>query len=80
MEEVGELSSVYLKRLEKIRPEKATVAKEMDAIGDIVIFLLHLSHMRGFDIEGIIHDVWGEVQKRDWQKYPSTGLPEVPKT
>ena len=77
-EEVGELSSVYLKRLEKIRPDKATVGAEIDAIGDVMIFLLHLCELRGFDAELVLGETWREVQKRDWQKYPTTGLPEVP--
>jgi len=78
-EEVGELSSVYLKRLENIRPDTATVHNEIDAIGDIIIFLLHLCEMRGFDVESIIFSTWEEVRKRDWKKYPETGLPNIPR-
>jgi NTP pyrophosphatase (non-canonical NTP hydrolase) len=73
VEEVGELSSIYLKRLEHIRPNQSTLALEIDAIGDIMVFLLHLCYMRGFDIEAVLQDTWGEVQKRDWKKYPKAG-------
>ena len=73
-EEVGELSAVHLKRIQGIRKERTSIAAEKDAIGDIVIFLLHLCAMQGYDLETVVNETWEKVQKRDWQKNPDTGV------
>ena len=55
MEEAGELAQGLLKRDE---PEI------MDAIGDMVVVLTNLAHMRGLDIEDCIQSAYTEIKHR----------------
>lgn len=36
--------------------------------------LIHLCAIRGLDLEGVIRGTWMEVGRRDWKKFPKTGL------
>lgn len=54
-EEVGELASAVLKN-----NEDAT----KDAIGDCIVVLTLLSHMKGYDLNQILTDVWNEIKDR----------------
>lgn len=76
MEELGELAHSHLKEEQRIRVSENHVRKIKDAIGDICIFLADYCNARGFDMDDIVMDVWEEVQKRDWIKYPINGLTE----
>ncbi len=71
VEEVGELCHVRLKSEQGI--QDVNVADEKDAIGDILLFMLHYCSRRGFDMEEILLDTWSTVKKRDWKANPSTG-------
>ena len=55
MEEAGELAQSLLKNDE---PEIK------DAIGDMVVVLTNLAHMRGFDIEDCIQSAYDVISKR----------------
>jgi NTP pyrophosphatase (non-canonical NTP hydrolase) len=67
-EEVGELCHAVLKRKQAIRMDEDHIAKEKDAIGDIVIFLMDYCNRRGFNLLELINLAWDEVQARDWNK------------
>lgn len=42
----------------------------------IIAHLEHYCEFRKWDYELIVKATWAEVKKRDWIKYPETGLPE----
>lgn len=80
VEEVGELCHAVLKSKQKIRGgenQNASMEKEMDAIGDILIYLTGFCNKRGYSLHDILFHTWEGVSLRDWIKYPSTGLPTV---
>jgi NTP pyrophosphatase (non-canonical NTP hydrolase) len=69
VEEVGELSHSHLKQLQGIRGTATEHEKAgQDAVGDILIYLADYCTQRGWDLQGIIEEVWGRVGKRDWHK------------
>lgn len=72
MEELGELSHALLKQEQGIRSTEGLVAKEKDAIGDLLVYLAGYCTSRGFDLEQIIGEVWAEVKLRDWKKSPDS--------
>ena len=45
-------------------------------INQIVYYARQYCVARGWDYEQIVADTWNSVSKRDWIKYPGTGLPE----
>lgn len=65
LEELGELAHANLKRRQLGRDLRDN---EMDAVGDIVIFLMGYCNKRGFDLAGIVNDTWAEVSQRDYTK------------
>jgi NTP pyrophosphatase (non-canonical NTP hydrolase) len=76
LEELGELAHAYLKGEQGIRKNaKALCAAERDAVGDTIIYLTDFCNRRGYDLETIIRETWGEVRSRDWRAYPKTGRP-----
>lgn len=80
VEEVGELCHAILKSKQKIRGgenQKESMEKEMDAIGDILIYLTGFCNKRGYSVHDILFHTWEQVKDRDWIKYPSTGRPPV---
>ena len=76
MEELGELAHARLKGLEKIRDNGNLEMKEMDAIGDLVIFLMGYCNDRNFDLQDIVESTWENVKLRDWRKFPKNGVTE----
>ena len=72
-EELGELSHAYLKRSQNIRTDEDHDAEEVDAIGDLVIYILAYCDSRGIHLPNTIRSVWAEVSERDWNKYPKSG-------
>lgn len=79
VEELGELSHAVLKRKQGIRKgkdEDASLAEEIDAIGDLVVFLTNYCNQRGLVLQDVIYHTWQEVKKRDWQKFPKNGISE----
>ncbi len=55
VEECGELASAILKNKEK---------ETKDAIGDCMVVLTVLCHMKGYDMDEILTDVWNEIKDR----------------
>ena len=73
-EEAGELAHAVLKADECIRgTEVEHDAEAMDAIGDVVIYLMHLCHIKGWDLESILDDTADAVLKRNWVDDPTSG-------
>lgn len=74
LEELGELSHAVLKRKQKIRLNEDHEAKEKDAIGDLMIYLLDYCSRRGFSASEILRNTWENVvKKRDWVGDPVAG-------
>jgi NTP pyrophosphatase (non-canonical NTP hydrolase) len=76
VEEVGELARADLKHKQGIRgftPEKALFMKK-DAIGDIVVFLINYCNTENINFQECLTIAIEEVFKRDWIKYPETGV------
>lgn len=74
VEEVGELAHALLKMKQGIRDSE--VEDAMDAVGDIAIFLMNFCSKKGWSLEDIIEQTWGEVSNRDWQTNPKDGKVE----
>jgi NTP pyrophosphatase (non-canonical NTP hydrolase) len=64
VEEVGELCHAVLKREQGIRRDENHLENEVDAIGDICIYLMDYCNRRGFNLMEIIDETWNEVQGR----------------
>ena len=78
VEEVGELSHAILKQEQSIRGTwDKHEALAQDAVGDIIIYLIDLCNLRGWDISAILHTTWNHVKRRDWNKDPVNGGSEV---
>ena len=73
VEEVGELAHARLKMKQGIRVNEDLIYKEMDAIGDIVIFLMGYRSYRNISLFHCIMEAWQEVKERDWVKNKETG-------
>jgi len=71
---VGKLAHHHLKREQGIRGLGVEHrAKAQDAIGDVIIFLIHYCTMNEYDLQEIIEKTWQEVKKRDWVKDKEKG-------
>lgn len=78
VEEVGELSHVLLKEGQGIREgtdRLASFDKKVDAVADIMIYLLDFCSRSSIDLESALLKTWHDVKTRDWKKYPKTGRP-----
>lgn len=71
-EELGELCHAWLKREQGIRGHEHD-AEARDAIGDVIIYLLHFCTSNGWKMSDIIQETWDVVQKRDWQANRENG-------
>jgi len=78
VEEMGEISHAFLKQVQGIRKNEDLQDKEMDAIGDLVIYLCGYCDRRGYSLFECIARAWNEVKDRDWIKWPETGRPPEP--
>lgn len=80
VEEVGELSHAHLKGLQGIRhtPEEIRAMK-VDAVADIVIFLMGYCVNENIDLDAAVEDTWTRVSKRDWIADPMAENHEQPK-
>jgi len=75
-EEVGELAHVHLKHLQSIRgfaTSTETLELKMDAVGDILIFLMGYCSYEGFDMFHALELTASSVLRRDWLADPVTG-------
>ena len=57
-EEIGELASQYVSKFS--RPRRYNEKELENAIGDILIQLIKLAHLRGLDIEKVVTDIFEE--------------------
>jgi NTP pyrophosphatase (non-canonical NTP hydrolase) len=73
-EELGELTHHLLKQRQGIRGSwKYHENRAQDAVGDLLLGILHLCQDRGWDAQQILEEVWAEVQTRDWIGDPVRG-------
>lgn len=80
VEEVGELSHAVLKHKQGIRGfenEIKFAAAQVDALGDLLIYLAGYCSYKGFDMMTLFEEVAKEVMERDWIKYPGNGFPVI---
>nr|MBF0684277.1 MazG-like family protein [Pseudomonas sp.] len=42
----------------------------MDAVGDVIVCLINVAHMRGFDLEEALQAAWGEIKHRKGRMVP----------
>jgi NTP pyrophosphatase (non-canonical NTP hydrolase) len=74
IEELGELAHANLKRKQGIRgAEEIHEGEEMDAIGDLMIYLCGYCSYRGWDLEKLFGTTAQTVMKRNWNRYPFDG-------
>ena len=66
VEELGELAHSHLKMEQGIRVGENHLLKKKDAVGDIIIYLLHYCSLNKINIEEALYDTWHDVKKRDW--------------
>jgi len=67
LEELGELAHAHLKGNQGIRHTSDEIAaKKKDAIGDVIVFLIHYSILNGWELQDLLETVVAEVVKRDW--------------
>ena len=72
MEELGELAHAHLKAKQGIRGNNHE-SEARDAIGDIIIYLLHYCSTNGWKMSEIIEETWATVCQRDWKRNPEDG-------
>lgn len=73
-EEVGELCHAHLKAEQKIRGEELKhIEDKIDAIGDIIIYLLDYCEQQHINFEQAVQYTWEKVKQRDWKKNPESG-------
>lgn len=79
VEEVGELSHAVLKEQQAIRgggDRLASFDAKVDAVADILIYLLDFCSRSQIDLESSLLKVWHDVKARDWKAYPKNGRTE----
>ena len=75
VEEVGELAHAHLKQIQKIRGTyEEHRAQKADAIGDILMYLLHYATLERFDMDSLVQKVWEDINKRDWLRNRVDGV------
>lgn len=75
---MGELARALVKGRQNIRgygPEKAA-AEKMDAIGDVVIYLMGVCDLNGWDFQEVVAGAVEVVSTRDWIRFPNNGRTE----
>ena len=73
-EEVGELMHAHLKMEQQIRVNEDHKAEQIDAVGDLFIYLLDYCSRTNINAEEAIINTWQEVKKRDWTKNKNDGI------
>lgn len=68
VEELGELAHAHLKLHQNIRMDEDHGAAKIDALGDIVVYLLHYCHLADLSLEDCLEEAWREVSQRDWRE------------
>lgn len=73
MEEVGELAHAHLKAEQGIRTNQDHEAARVDAVGDILIYLLDYCNGFNIDMGECLEMTWNEVKQRNWKSNPADG-------
>ena len=74
-EEAGELAHAVLKRDQRFRgTDEEHQAAAMDAVGDVVVYLMNMCDCEGWSLAEIISDTVASVTKRDWVASPRDGV------
>ena len=77
----GQLNHAHLKAKQGIRGDlDEHEAKGKDALADMIIFALNYAAGMKWKLWPILQTVWMEVRKRDFKKYPDTGMSPQEKT
>jgi NTP pyrophosphatase (non-canonical NTP hydrolase) len=80
VEEVGELNHYLLKQKQGIRgTSEEHEAGAKDSVGDIVIYLMHVCNIRGWDMQEVVEKTHAHVLSRDWTKDKHLGVTATPK-
>lgn len=73
-EEVGELCHAHLKMEQGIRGDKKELrAKQADAVGDIIIYLLDYCSRNNLCAQTCLATAWEHVRDRNWNKNKKDG-------
>lgn len=73
---VGRLAHAHLKTEQGIRGnERELESLAQKSIEQILCYAHDYASVYGIDFYRCIDDTWRQVKRRDWQKYPDTGLP-----
>ena len=75
-EELGELAHAHLKADQGIRTDEDHEAGRVDAVGDLVIYLMNYCEVQGIQLHKCVLAAWESIKDRDWVAYPETGLPK----
>lgn len=75
-EELGELNHAFLKKEQGIRTNEDHDSAMVDAVGDILIYLLDFCNAMGYNANNILETTWGKVKQRDWVNSPTNGVKE----
>lgn len=49
--------------------------EKVSRVQHLIVGLLYLCALKGWNLETVIRDTWRAVGQRDWHNYPETGLP-----
>lgn len=75
IEELGELAHTILKDKQRVREMDTNFRERIsDAIGDLMIFTISFCNEYRLDACQVLNKTWNLVKKRDWKKYPKTGI------
>jgi hypothetical protein len=73
----GKLAHHHLKLVQHIRGEKKQHLQDIQTVLQYICDILntHALMTCGVDVEELTWCTWEKVKRRDWVKYPETGLP-----
>lgn len=75
LEELGELSHAHLKMEQGIRGSfRDHQLKKIDAVGDIVIYLIHYCLLNGIAFSTTLENTWNYVKERNWVVNKENGV------
>ena len=73
MEEAGELAHAFLKMEQGIRINENHEENIVDAVGDIVMYIISFCNKMNISLESTIYEVWYEIRQRNWKEYREDG-------
>lgn len=73
-EEVGELCHAHLKLEQGIRVNENHQEKKVDAVGDIIIYLVDYCIQNQIDIADALGKTWDAVKQRNWTEKKEDGV------